>query len=131
MRDVQVISGQLLKGFLRLSRMLLPLILHKSGKDFPFFHFKIKSILTIGLLSYIYATVREESLQLVPARYFMSSLSMSLLIYCLFAQSLRYAEKKILGISIICLWLFFHNASTLNENPSKSTDSSLSRCTTS
>ena len=48
---------------------------------------------------------------------------MSLLIYCLFAQSLRYAEKIILGISIICLWLFSQHASTLNGNLSKSTDS--------
>ncbi len=48
---------------------------------------------------------------------------MSLLIYCLFAQSLRYAEKIILEISTICLWLFFKHALTLNENPSKSTDS--------
>ncbi len=54
---------------------------------------------------------------------------MSLFIYCLFAQSLgvyrlpRYTEKIILGISTICLWLFLQYASTLNENPIKSTDS--------
>jgi len=32
---------------------------------------------------------------------------MSLLINGLFEQSLRYAQKIILGISNICLWLFF------------------------
>jgi len=35
---------------------------------------------------------------------------MSLLINGLFAQSLRYAQKIILGISNICLWLFFSHA---------------------
>jgi len=54
---------------------------------------------------------------------------MSLLINGLFAQSLRlpcemrslflwgYAQKIILGISNICLWLFFSHALILNENP--------------
>jgi hypothetical protein len=42
---------------------------------------------------------------------------MSLLINGLFAQSLRYAQKIILGISNICLWLFFSHVLTLNENP--------------
>ena len=53
---------------------------------------------------------------------------MSLLINGLFAQSLRlpcemrslflwgYAQKIILGISNICLWLFFLHALILNEN---------------
>ena len=48
---------------------------------------------------------------------------MSLLTYCLFAQSLCYTVKIILGISTICLWLFLQYASTLNEKPIKSTDS--------
>jgi hypothetical protein len=52
--------------------------------------------------------------------------SMSLLINGLFAQSLRYAQKIILGISTICtprafpaghLWLFFSHALILNKNP--------------
>jgi len=43
--------------------------------------------------------------------------SMSLLINGLFAQSLHYAQKIILGISNICLWLFFSHALILNENP--------------
>jgi hypothetical protein len=51
--------------------------------------------------------------------------SMSPLIYCIFARSLRYMKKIILGISIICLWLFFSYALISNENPSKSTDSSI------
>jgi len=51
-------------------------------------------------------------------RYVKSSKAfMSLLINGLFAQSLRYAQKIILGISNICLWLFFSHALTLNENP--------------
>ena len=33
------------------------------------------------------------------------------------AQSLRYAKKIILGISDICLWLFFSQALILNKNP--------------
>ena len=48
---------------------------------------------------------------------------MILLIYGLFAQSLRYAQKIILGISTICLRLFFSQALILNENPHKSTES--------
>ncbi len=47
----------------------------------------------------------------------------SLLIYGLFARSLRYAEKIILQISIICLRLSFPPALITNENPHKSTDS--------
>jgi len=43
--------------------------------------------------------------------------AMSLLINGLFARSLRYAQKIILGISNICLWLFFSHALILNENP--------------
>jgi hypothetical protein len=35
----------------------------------------------------------------------------------LFAQSLRYAQRIILGISTICLWLFFSHALSLNKNP--------------
>ena len=31
-------------------------------------------------------------------------------------KSLRYAQKIILGISNICLWLFFSHALILNEN---------------
>ena len=50
---------------------------------------------------------------------------MILLINGLFAQSLRYAQKIILGISTICLWLFFSHALILNENPHKSTESSI------
>jgi len=50
--------------------------------------------------------------------------SMILLIYGLFAQFLRYAQKIILGISSIYLWLFFSHALILNENPHKSTESS-------
>jgi len=42
---------------------------------------------------------------------------MSLLINGLFAQSLRYVQKIILGISNICLWLFFSHALILKENP--------------
>jgi hypothetical protein len=42
---------------------------------------------------------------------------MSPLINGIFAQSRRYAEKIILGISIRCLCLFFQHALTLNENP--------------
>jgi hypothetical protein len=34
----------------------------------------------------------------------------------LFAQSLRYAQKIILGILYICLWLFFSHALILNKN---------------
>ena len=34
----------------------------------------------------------------------------------LFAQSLRYAQKIILGISNIYLWLFFSHALILNKN---------------
>jgi len=48
---------------------------------------------------------------------------MSLLIYGIFAQSLRYVEKIILEILAIYLWLFFQHALTLNKNPHKSTDS--------
>jgi hypothetical protein len=48
---------------------------------------------------------------------------MILLINGLFAQSLRYAQKIILGISTIYLWLFFSHALILNENPHKSTES--------
>jgi len=48
---------------------------------------------------------------------------MILLINGLFAQSLRYAQKIILGISTICLRLFFSHALILNENPHKSTES--------
>ena len=48
---------------------------------------------------------------------------MSPLIYCLLARYLRYAEKIILGILNIYLWLFFPHASISNQNPSKSTDS--------
>jgi len=50
---------------------------------------------------------------------------MILLINGLFAQSLRYAQKIILEISTICLWLFFSHALILNENPHKSTESSM------
>ncbi len=32
-----------------------------------------------------------------------------------FAQYLRFAQKLILGISTICLWLFFLHASILNK----------------
>ena len=35
----------------------------------------------------------------------------------LFAQSLRYVQKIILGILNICLWLFFSHALILNKNP--------------
>jgi len=35
----------------------------------------------------------------------------------LFVQSLRYAQKIILGILNICLWLFFSHALILNKNP--------------
>jgi len=42
---------------------------------------------------------------------------------CLFARYFRYAKKIILGISTICLWLFFSYFSISNKNPSKSTDS--------
>jgi hypothetical protein len=38
-------------------------------------------------------------------------------IHGLFVQSLRYAQKIILGISAICLWLFFSHALILNKNP--------------
>jgi len=48
---------------------------------------------------------------------------MSPLIYGLFARSLRYAKKIILGISPICLRLIFPHALISNENPYKSTDS--------
>ena len=48
---------------------------------------------------------------------------MILLINGLFAQSLRYAQKIILGISTICLRLFFAHALILNENLHKSTES--------
>ena len=48
---------------------------------------------------------------------------MILLINGLFTQSLRYAQKIILGISTICLRLFFSHALILNENPHKSTES--------
>jgi len=48
---------------------------------------------------------------------------MILLINDLFAQSLRYAEKIILGILTIYLRLFFSQALILNENPHKSTES--------
>jgi len=50
---------------------------------------------------------------------------MSPLIYGLFARSLCYAEKIILGISPICLRLFFPHALISNENPHKSTDSCI------
>jgi G3E family GTPase len=40
-----------------------------------------------------------------------------------FARYLRYSEKTILGISTICLWLFFSNALISNKTPSKSTNS--------
>jgi hypothetical protein len=33
-----------------------------------------------------------------------------------FDQSLRYAQKIILGILYICLWLFFSHALILNKN---------------
>jgi hypothetical protein len=42
---------------------------------------------------------------------------MRLVINGLFAQSLRYAQKINLGISDICLWLFFSHALILLENP--------------
>ena len=45
------------------------------------------------------------------------------LINGLFAQSLRYAQKIILGISTIYLRLFCSHALILNENPHKSTES--------
>ena len=45
---------------------------------------------------------------------------MILLINGLFAQSLRYAQKIILEILTIYLWLFFSHALILNENPHKS-----------
>ena len=51
--------------------------------------------------------------------------AMSPFIYCLLARYLRYAKKIILGISTICLWLFFSYASISNQNPSKSTDSAM------
>jgi len=35
----------------------------------------------------------------------------------LFAQALRYAQKIILGILHICLWLFFSHALILNKSP--------------
>jgi hypothetical protein len=35
----------------------------------------------------------------------------------LFARSRRYAQKIILGISTICLWLFFSHALISNKNP--------------
>jgi len=44
---------------------------------------------------------------------------------CLFARYLRYAKKIILGISIICLLLFFSYALISNKNPSKLTDSGV------
>jgi hypothetical protein len=34
----------------------------------------------------------------------------------LFVQSQRYAQKIILGILYICLWLFFSNALIFNKN---------------
>jgi hypothetical protein len=40
-----------------------------------------------------------------------------------FAQPLRYTQKIILGISTICLQLFFSHALTLDDNPHKSTES--------
>jgi hypothetical protein len=39
-------------------------------------------------------------------------------IYGLFAQYLRYAQKIILGISIICLWLFFFACLDLDQKSS-------------
>jgi len=48
---------------------------------------------------------------------------MILLINGLFAQSLRYAQKIILGILTIYLWLFFSHALILNEDPHKLTES--------
>ena len=52
---------------------------------------------------------------------------MILLINGLLAQSLRYAQKIILGISTIYLRLFFSHALIFNENPHKSTESSMGR----
>ena len=52
-------------------------------------------------------------------------LCMILWINGLFAQSLRYAQKIILGISTIYLRLFFSHALILNENPHKSTESCI------
>jgi len=46
---------------------------------------------------------------------------------CFLARYLRYAKKIILGISNICLWLFFSNVLISNQNPSKSTDSLMGR----
>jgi len=51
---------------------------------------------------------------------------MSQLTYCFLARYLRYWKKIILGISNICLWLFFSNVLISNQNPSKSTDSYMS-----
>ena len=57
------------------------------------------------------------------------SLSMSLLVY--FTQSLGvyrlpcYALHFLVGISVACLMVLFQHASTLNENPNKSTHSSM------
>ena len=45
------------------------------------------------------------------------------LIYCVLPQYLHYAKKIILGISNICLFLFFPPVSISNQNPSKSTAS--------
>ena len=42
----------------------------------------------------------------------------------IFAQSLRHAQKIMLGISVICLCLFFSHSLTLNENPHFWTDTS-------
>jgi len=49
------------------------------------------------------------------------------LINGLFAQSLRYAQKIILGILTIYLRLFFSQALILNKNPYKSTESVITK----
>ena len=55
---------------------------------------------------------------MIPSLFLLTTcVYMSLLINGLFAQLLRYAQKIILEISTICLWLFSLHALILNENP--------------
>ena len=57
-----------------------------------------------------------ESIYQTPVKDRYKSLLLSHLQNNLFAQTLRYAQNFILGISIICLWLNFSHALILNEN---------------
>jgi hypothetical protein len=43
-------------------------------------------------------------------------------------KSLHYAQKIILGISTICLWLFFSHALILNKNPNLWVDTKKAFC---